>query len=76
MGNAKKALDKIRDEKRSVNVTLSDVETALKAAGFVKRHGKGSHRIWVHADGRKQVLSAHGDKIPRYIVDQVRRNLS
>lgn len=76
MGNAKKALEKILDANRAANVTLSEIETALAAAGFACRSGKGSHRIWVHADGRKQVLTAHGSKVPSYIVNQVRNLLS
>lgn len=76
MGNAKKALAKILDQHRTANVTFAELELALGAAGFVCRPGKGSHRVWVHADGRLQVLSAHGSAPPSYLVKQVRHLLS
>jgi predicted RNA binding protein YcfA (HicA-like mRNA interferase family) len=72
MGNAKKALAKITDPARAANVTLAEVETALKAAGFASDGGKGSHRVYRHADGRRQIVSAHGAHLPTYIVRQIR----
>ena len=72
MGNAKKAKAKIADEKRARNVTLAEAETVLKDIGFLLDGGKGSHRVYRHPDGRKQVLAAHGKEIPSYIVRQIR----
>jgi predicted RNA binding protein YcfA (HicA-like mRNA interferase family) len=72
MGNARKARAKILDQKRTKNVTLADVETVLREAGFLFDGGKGSHRVYRRPDGRKQVLAAHGKEIPSYIVRQVR----
>jgi predicted RNA binding protein YcfA (HicA-like mRNA interferase family) len=72
MGGSKKAIAKILDKAKTANTTLSEVESALCASGFVCRSGKGSHRIWVHADSRKQVISSHGSTLPSYIVRQIR----
>jgi predicted RNA binding protein YcfA (HicA-like mRNA interferase family) len=76
VGNAKKALEKILDRQRAANVTFAEMEAALGVSGFVCRPGKGSHRVWCHADGRMQVLSAHGATPPSYLVRQVRELLS
>jgi predicted RNA binding protein YcfA (HicA-like mRNA interferase family) len=73
VGNAKKAAAKIADWARTNNVTLAEAETALKAAGFTLHpSGNGSHRGYHHPDGRKVTLTAHGSKLPSYIVRQIR----
>ena len=72
MGNAKKAAAKIADPDRIGNVTVAEVETALRAAGFVRDGGRGSHLVWRHSDGRKAVVPCHGSRLPPYIVRQVR----
>lgn len=72
MGNAKKARAKIADPTRANNVTLAGVETALKAAGFISDGGKGSHRVYRHPDGRRQIVAAQGANVPSYIVRQIR----
>lgn len=36
----------------------------LEKLGFVHAHGKGSHLVFIHADGRKTTVSMHGKDIP------------
>jgi len=72
MGSAKKAAAKIADPARANNVTLAEAEAALIAAGFTRHGGAGSHRGYRHSDGRKVTLTAHGSKLPSYIVRQIR----
>lgn len=36
------------------------MQQLLEAAGFVGRRAKGSHTFFRHADGRKNVVAAHG----------------
>jgi predicted RNA binding protein YcfA (HicA-like mRNA interferase family) len=73
VGNAKKVAAKIADPARAHNVTLAKAETVLKAEGFVLHpSGNGSHRGYHHPDGRKVTLTAHGAKLPSYIVRQLR----
>jgi predicted RNA binding protein YcfA (HicA-like mRNA interferase family) len=73
MGNAKKAATKIAEPARANNVTLAEAETVLKAEGFTLHpSGNGSHRGYHHPDGRKVTLTAHGSKLPSYIVRQIR----
>ena len=42
-------------------VTWNEVIRTLKAAGFVERTGKGSHRLFVHPESGKEVwVTVHG----------------
>jgi len=36
----------------------------LEKLGFTHVHGKGSHLVFVHADGRKTTVPMHGKNIP------------
>lgn len=68
MTKAEKILQKILGGDRDKNVTLAEAEYALLRCGFVREGGKGSHRVYRHADGRKMVIPAHGRMIkPIYV---------
>lgn len=44
-------------------LTAQEVEDLLKAHGFIRVAGKGSHRGWYHPEtGRKTVVPHHGNK--------------
>jgi len=44
-------------------VTWGELIRRLKAAGFVEqRHGKGSHRQFMHPDGRVITVAVHTKK--------------
>ena len=36
----------------------------LERIGFMHVHGKGSHLVFAHADGRKTTVPMHGKDIP------------
>ena len=72
VGNARKAAAKIADAARANSVTLAEAEAALIGAEFTRQGGAGSHRGYRHSDGRKVTLTAHGSKLPSYIVRQIR----
>jgi len=45
-------------------MTASEVEAHLKANGFVRGHGVGSHRGWYNPDtGRSTVVPFHGGRV-------------
>lgn len=51
---------------------IRELEAVLRKAGFVYKAGKGSHRKWVHPNGRVLVLSGGpGDDAKRYQEAQV-----
>jgi len=47
------------DYSRFGSVTARQLAAALKADGFVFRRQRGSHRRYVHPDGRRVTLSFH-----------------
>lgn len=46
------------------SITPRRLIRALQKLGFFRVHGKGSHIVFAHADGRKTVVSMHGKDIP------------
>jgi len=48
---------------RLPRVTGRECERALLRLGFQSRRTKGSHRIYVHPDGRRVVLPSHAGRI-------------
>ena len=51
---------------------LRELEARLKSAGFIRQAAKGSHRKWVHPQGRYVVLSGGaGDDAKKYQETQV-----
>jgi len=48
------------DYGRLRNVNARKVTSALLRDGFSLRHQKGSHRRFVHPDGRRTSISPHG----------------
>ncbi len=39
------------------------IEKVLLKLGFAKRHGKGSHNVFAHPDGRRTVVPVHAKPI-------------
>ena len=65
-----KRLQRIRQNPRHVSVEALD--NVLKDYGFIRRSGKGSHRVYQHPDESMPiVVVAHGAHVPTYIVKQV-----
>ena len=53
---------------------IRELAAALVQAGFRRRPGKGSHRKYIHPDGRQLVLSGKdGDDAKPYQEKQVTR---
>ena len=51
---------------------IRELVTALEQAGFRRKPGKGSHRKYIHPDGRQLVLSGKdGDDAKPYQEKQV-----
>ncbi len=51
---------------------IRELATALEQAGFRRKPGKGSHRKYIHPDGRQLVLSGKvGDDAKPYQEKQV-----
>ncbi len=49
-----------------------DVMRALRKLGFVQVRSRGSHRRFVHADGRKTTVTVHkGRDVPRGLLRQI-----
>ena len=59
----------------SVPPKIRDLIASLRAAGFVDRGGKGSHRNFVHPKVRRRVTisGALGDDAKHYQIDAVKR---
>lgn len=55
--------------------TPRQVETLLLRLGFRCRPGRGSHRFYWHADGRKTVLSFHAGDIPLGTLRRIVRDI-
>jgi predicted RNA binding protein YcfA (HicA-like mRNA interferase family) len=50
-----------------VPAKIRELISRLESAGFVSRGGKGSHRNYLHADGRKITISGQsGDDAKKY----------
>ena len=64
VGNAKKLISKIAVPAGTANASIAEVETVLRAAGFVRVGGNGSHRGYRHADSRKVVIPCHDKNLP------------
>lgn len=77
-GVSKKAklLRKLMAGNQDRSFTFEEAEQLLKYAGFVDDGGKGSHRVYRHPDGRKQVLPYHGKEVKPAYIRQIRNQLS
>ena len=62
---------------RPKRVRSREVERYLLRAGFVRIDlGKGSHRVYLHPDGRKTMLAFHGHSdIPTGTLHKVIRDI-
>lgn len=53
-------------------ITARQLMKALRKLGFVEVRSRGSHRRWVHPDGRKTTVPVHrGRDVPRGLLRQV-----
>ena len=46
-------------------VSPKDLVKILLKHGFIERMGHGSHRIYIHPDGRRTTIAFHSKEIPR-----------
>lgn len=53
-------------------LSARQVMGALRRLGFIEIRSRGSHRRWVHADGRKTTIPVHrGRDLPRGLLRQI-----
>lgn len=55
--------------------TFDEVTQLLIHEGFILDGGKGSHCVYRHPDGRKQVLPRHGKDVKPAYIKQIRKLL-
>ena len=58
---------------RLPQVLPRDVRRVLLRFGFEERIGKGSHRIYVHADGRRTILALHPKPLTKGVLHSILR---
>ena len=75
MTTGAKLLAKLMEGNHDKAFTFAEGEQVLLQAGFVLDGGKGSHRVYRHADGRKMVLPVHGKDIKPVYVREIRKLL-
>lgn len=49
----------------------NDLAKVLKKLGFSSRHGKGSHVIFFHPDGRRTSIPMHPKPIPKGLLHAI-----
>ncbi len=76
MSRVRKLREKIMGGAHDRNVSFAEAEAVLKHAGFVHDGGKGSHRIYRRADGRKLVLPFHAAELKPVYVKEIRKTLT
>lgn len=68
-----KLLEKLLAGNQDLASSFTEAEQILMHAGFVVDGGKGSYRVYRHADGRKMVLPYHGKNIKPAYIREIRK---
>ncbi len=75
MSKREKLLKKLMAGNQDKAFSFEEAELLLLHAGFILDGGKGSHRVYRHADGRKMVLPCHGKEIKPVYIREIRKLL-
>ncbi|MEI6561846.1 MAG: type II toxin-antitoxin system HicA family toxin [Verrucomicrobiota bacterium] len=70
-----KLLARLMEGNQDKSFTFADAEQLLLQAGFVLDGGKGSYRVYRHADSRKMVLPCHGKTVKPVYIREIRKLL-
>jgi len=71
-----KLLTKLMEGNQDKAFSFDEAEQLLLQAGFILDGGKGSHRVYRHADSRKMVLPCHGKTLKPVYVREIRKLLN